>query len=240
VASAESARNTDLLQMNLKGSVQSFTETSYAVDSSGKMGKVDSIFTENDFDKKGYLTDVDQKDQAGKVHTKQNFTRFDNGAVKEFNTIKDGRQNSRLVTELDKDGKYIGGKTYDSTGRQDSYYKDLATNEYGIVYAGKQYTMANKLKGTFDMKYEKANFVGGTATDSTGKTSYQGSIKLNDKGDPIEETSTTLQKDSTRTEKMTYKYDTYDDAGNWTQRTTYNEKGKPGKVVKRTYSYYKD
>jgi len=63
---------------------------------------------------------------------------------------------------------------------------------------------------------------------------------LNDKSDPIEETTTTLEKGSTKTEKLTYKYDTYDDKGNWVQRTTYNEKGKPSKIVKRTITYYKD
>ena len=70
--------------------------------------------------------------------------------------------------------------------------------------------------------------------------SYTGSVKVNDKGDPIDEMSTTRQKDSTKTERMTYKYDSYDDSGNWTQRTTYNEKGKSSKIVKRTFIYFKE
>ena len=82
--------------------------------------------------------------------------------------------------------------------------------------------------------------VTGTVTDSTGKTSYTGSVKLNDKGDPIEETTTTPEKDSTKTEVVTYKYDATDDKGNWTQRTTYNDKGKATKVIKRTITYFKD
>ena len=100
--------------------------------------------------------------------------------------------------------------------------------------------MNDKIKSTFDMKYDGPHFIGGTVTDSTGKTSYTGSVKLNDKGDPIEETTTTLEKDSTKTEVVTYKYDATDDKGNWTQRTTYNDKGKATKVIKRTITYFKD
>jgi len=49
-----------------------------------------------------------------------------------------------------------------------------------------------------------------------------------------------LEKDSTKTEVVTYKYDATDDKGNWTQRTTYNDKGKATKMVKRTITYFKD
>ena len=60
------------------------------------------------------------------------------------------------------------------------------------------------------------------------------------KATPSEESTTTVTKDTSKTEKFSYKYDSYDDKGNWTQRTSYNEKGKPVKVIKRTISYYKD
>jgi hypothetical protein len=58
--------------------------------------------------------------------------------------------------------------------------------------------------------------------------------------DPIEEISTTREKDSTKTEKTTYQYEGYDDKGNWLQSTASNEKGKPTKTVKRSSTYYKD
>ena len=100
--------------------------------------------------------------------------------------------------------------------------------------------MDGRVKSTWDFKYDGPIYVGGSSTDSTGKMSYTGSVKVNDKGDPIDEMSTTRQKDSTKTERMTYKYDSYDDSGNWTQRTTYNEKGKSSKIVKRTFIYFKE
>ena len=100
--------------------------------------------------------------------------------------------------------------------------------------------MDGRIKATWDQKFDGPIYVSGTSTDSTGKVSYTGSVKVDDKGNAIEEVSTTREKDSTKTEKMTYKYDSFDDTGNWTQRTTYNEKGKPSKIIKRTFTYYKD
>ncbi len=154
---------------------------------------MDSIVNVTDFDEKGYQTKNSTKNASGKTTSEQTITHNADGTFAEMTTMKNGKQTFKLVTEL-KDGKYTGGKSYDSTGKQDSYYTDLKTNEYGIVYAGKQHFMNDKIKSTFDMKYEGSNFIGGTATDSTGKTSYSGTLKLNDKGDPIEETTTTLEK----------------------------------------------
>ncbi|HUQ96710.1 MAG TPA: hypothetical protein VM010_03525 [Chitinophagaceae bacterium] len=233
-------KNTDLIQQHLQGKVERLTETTYMTDSAGNMGKMDSVIVVTDFDEKGYITKYQEQDSTGKVRMEQTITHNAKGNFLEVKSMKDGRQTFRLVTELDSSGNYTGGKTYDSTGNQDSYYKDLKTNEYGIVYAGKRYGLNDKIKETFDMNYDKTNFLGGKTTDSTGKTAYEGTIKVNDKGYAIEETSTTRQKDSTKTEKMTYQYNSTDEKGNWTQRTTYNEKGKPTKITKRTFVYYKD
>ena len=236
VKSATLAKNSDLTQQNLKGKVQVFEETSYTIDSTGA-NKKDSLVNVNEFDGQGYQFKSSTKNLAGKIHTVQTITHGENGVFKEVVTLLDGKQTYRLITEYDKDGKYTGGKSFDSTGKQDSYYTDLSTNDYGIVYAGKQHFLDGRIKSTWDNKFDGPIYVSGTSTDSTGKVSYSGSIKVNDKGDAIEEISTTREKDSTKTEKMTYKYDSYDDNGNWTQRTTYNEKGKPSKIVNRAFTY---
>ena len=237
VKSASMAKNSDVVQQNLKGKVQHFEETSYTVDSTGN-NKMDSLMNVSEFDEKGYQTTFQTKDSTGKVHMNQTVMHDAQGNVTEVKSITDGKQTFRLVTEI-KDGKYVGGNTFDSTDKKDSYYTDLATNEYGVVYAGKQHFMDGRIKATFDYKFDGPIYVSGSTTDSTGTVTYTGSVKVNDKGDPSEEMSTTREKGSTKTEKMTYKYDSYDDQGNWTQRTTFNEKGKPTKVVKRTFTYYK-
>lgn len=229
--------NSDLMQQNLKGKVKSIAETSTTIDSTG-VEKPDSLANYSSFDEKGYQTEYLTKDSSGKVVSEQFTARNDSGLVTEFGTKKDGKIVSRVVTEISKDGKYLGGKKYDSTGKQDGYYKDLMQNEYTIVYSGKMYDMNNKLKETFDMKYDKTHFLGGKTTDSTGKATYEGTATVNDKGDMIAEEYTYVEAGKSKTEKKTYKYDNYDDKGNWTQRTTYDDKGKPTKVVKRSLTYY--
>lgn len=231
------ATNTDMLQQNLKGKVKSITQTSSTIDSTGKE-KADTLTTYTSFDEKGYQTGQLTKNDAGKVTTEQFATHNAAGGVTEFGTKKDGKIFSRTVVDNDKDGKYIGAKSYDSTGKQDGYYKDLMQNEYGIVYAGKKYGMNDKLKETFDMKYDKNHFLGGKTTDSTGKITYEGTSKVNDKGDLSEEDYTYVVNGKSKSEKKTYKYDNYDNKGNWTQRTAYNDQGKPTEIVKRNLAYF--
>jgi hypothetical protein len=235
----EARKNTDLIQSNLKDKVQSLEERTVNFDSTGRM-KADSTANISSFNEEGYITNYISKDSSGKTTLEQIISHNADGTVSEWKNTKDGKEVFRLTTEVDNKGNYTGGKTYDSTGKQDSYYTDLKTNEFGIVYAGKQHFMNGKLKSTFDMKYDGSNFLGGTATDSTGKTSYVGTIRLNDKGDAIEEHSTTREKDSTKTQNLTYKYDSFDDKGNWTQRTAHNDKGKPTIMVRRIFTYYKN
>ncbi len=233
----DSPKNTDLIQQNLKGKVQEIDEVASTIDSAGK-SKTDSTVAVSIFDEKGYNTQYYTKGSAGKHLTDQTLTRNPDGTFAVVTYMKNGKQTSKLVTET-KDGKYTGGKNYDSTGKQDGYYDSLKTNEYGIVYAGTQHFMSGKIKSTFEMKYDGVKFTGGTSKDSTGKTTYTGSVKNNDKGDPSEETTTTDEKGVSKTEVVTYKYE-LDDKGNWTQRTTMNDKGKPTKIVKRTITYFKD
>lgn len=239
--SSEAARtNADLNQMNLKGKVQSMTETSYTADSTGKTDKADSVSSEYSFDEHGYLQKQTSHDQSGNVTEETTFSRNEKGAMMELSTTKKGKVSSRLVTTIADDGlTYTGGKTFDSSGKQDSYYTDLKTNEYGIVYAGVQHKMDSTIKNEWDMKFDKANFLGGVSKDSTGQESYRGSVVLNDKGDPASETSTTREKDSTKTENFTYTYDKFDDKGNWLQRTAVKD-GKTAKVIKREFVYNKE
>lgn len=232
-----STMNTDLVQQNLKGKVKSITETSITIDSTGKQ-KPDSLTRVTDFDEKGYQTVSLQKNGSGNVVSEDFVSRRPDGVVTEFGTKKNGKPYSRVVTEIDKEGKYVGGQSYDSTGKQDGYFKDLSQNEYSIVYAGKHYGMNDKIKESWDNKFDKNHFLGGKSTDSTGKTTYEGTAKVNDKGDMSEEDYTYVENGQSKHEKNSFKYDAYDDKGNWTQRTTLNAQGKPTKVFKRVISYY--
>jgi len=237
---ADAAKNTDLIQQNLKGKVQRFEESSSTIDSTGT-SKADSASFINDFDEKGYQTSYVQKDITGKVKEDQAITHYEGGQTKEVIAKNgEGKQTMKWELTIDSSGKYSSAKIYDSSGKISSVWKDLSENEYGEVTKGTEYKEDGTVKSSFASTYDSAHYVSGWGKDSTGKENYRGSVTLNDKGDAAEESRTTVTKDSSKTEKFTYKYDSYDDKGNWLQRTTYNEKAKPIKVTKRTFTYYKD
>ena len=235
----EAAKNTDLIQQNLKGKVQNVEETTSTIDSAGN-NKMDSAINMNDFDEKGYQTKTTTKTN-GKITDETMITHYDNGATKEVSGTHEGKQSFKFSIQIDSSGNYSGAQAYDSTGKQTSYYKSLTQDEFGNVLTGTEYKMDNTVKSSFANTCDKdGHNIGSSAKDSTGKESFHSTLTLNDKGDVVEETRMTVTKESTKNEKLSYKYDSYDEKGNWTQRTTYNEKGKPTKIVKRTYTYYKD
>jgi hypothetical protein len=238
IKSAEAAKNTDLLQQNLTGTVQRIEQSTFSVDSTGK-SKQDSLVSIMDFDEKGYQPAYSTKDLTGKIHADQTIKHDDKGTFLEIVSKKDGKPDYKLETEIDKDGKYIGGKRYDSSGKQEGYFTDLMTNEYGAVYAGKYHKMNGDVFSWWNSSYKGPLYVGGSSSDSMGKVSYVDSVKLDNKGNTVEDVLTTKRGADAKTEKTTFKYDAFDDQGNWTQRTTYNEKGKATKIEKRNITYYK-
>lgn len=235
----EGPKNTDLISQNLKGSVESLEETPYKTDSTGKIGDMDTCCTNiQEFDEKGYNPKYYNKDSKGNNKEEGTYIRYDGGQLKEMVMIANGKKKSSLSVQIDKDGKYNGAQSYDSAGKMDGYYLDLRENEYGAVTTGKMYKADSTLKYSFNNTYDKAIFMGGR-TDSAGKMIYESKVKVNDKGDQVEMISTNVTKDSTTTKKETYTYESYDEQGNWTQRTMYDDKGKATKIVKRTITYYK-
>jgi hypothetical protein len=240
-AAAEATRkNTDMITQNLKGKVQSINESSYAVDSMGKMGNQDSLTNTSEFTEPGYQSRYITKDNAGKIKEEQTIAQYENGAVKEFMTKKDGKQAGKWEIILDSSGNYKEARVYDSANKMTSYWTDLSQDEYGQVTKGTKYTPDHKMKSMFENSYKNGIFTGSINRDSSGKETFRSSIQLDEKGNAVSMTSTTKMKDTTKTETKTYKYDNMDEKGNWTQRTVYNEKGKPVKIEKRTYTYYKD
>jgi hypothetical protein len=150
---------------------------------------------------------------------------------------------SSLTIECDSLGKYSFAKSYDSTGKMDSYYDDLITNKFGEIVGGKQHHLDSTLKMSFLSDFDSIYYIGNITKDSVGKITYSGKQTLNDKKDIIkmDETTVTLdaktKKDSTKNTITTYTYAGSDSNGNWTQQTTFNDKGKPTKMAKRVINY---
>ena len=233
------AKNTDLIQQNLKGKVEKYTEESYTVDSAGSQKKDSAIYF-SELDQKGYLVKIETKDSSGKLKEETTLVRFENGTPKEITTKTDGKQTKKFVIELDSNKKFSVAKVYDSSDKLSSYYKDISQDEFENVLAATEYSPENKLKSSFTQTYSNGIFTGTIGKDSSGKETYRSTYKLDDKGNPVEESEIIVGKDSSKTVLTTFKYDSYDDQGNWTQRTQYNDKNKPSKVTKRSFTYYKD
>ena len=231
----EVRKNTDYHADNLKGSVQQINETSVTIDSLG-VSKEDSLSRTLVYDSMGYQIESYTTDASGNKVSEQKMKRNADGSVAEWSNFKDGKQMGNFVTEM-KDGKYVGGKGYDSSGTQDSYYTDLENNEYGQVTAGTEHFMDGRVKSTFSTKYDGPLYVSGSGTDSTGATNFSNAVTLDDKGNPKSETTTTTKDGTSKTEANTYTYE-YDEKGNWIVQTTINEEGKPTKITKRTITYY--
>ncbi len=209
------------------------------MDSTGKIGEMDSCCASiNEFHEKGYNPKFYSNDSKGNIKEEGTLTPYEGGQLKEAITMADGKKKSSFTVRIDKEGKSSGGQSYDSTDKMDTYFTDLKENEYGAVTAGKAYKADSTLKYSFTNDYDKAINRGGH-TDSACKMIYESKMKVNDKGDVVEMNNISVSKDSVIHKKETYSYESYDDQGNWTQRTTYDDNGKVTKIVKRVISYYK-
>ncbi|HQU55913.1 MAG: hypothetical protein R2796_00395 [Chitinophagaceae bacterium] len=231
----------DLINDNLKGDITSIEETPYQVDSSGAIGAMDSCcIVITDYDENGNVIKNTRKGSDGSVKTEVSITRYDNGEFKSSSTMKDGKQESKLETIQDENGKYSGGTEYDSAGNMSHYYTDLTQNDVGEILSGKRWKKDSTLDGQFSSTYNKHQRLTSSFTDSSGKVVNTSNNTYNDKGELSEQTMTTIGKNDSTTTKVTkYRYDAHDDNGNWTQRTEMDENGKPTKIVKRTYTYKK-
>jgi hypothetical protein len=234
------AKNSDWTTQNLKGMVKSIEQSTYTPDSTGKIGAMDSCCINTDeFDEKGYTTSSAKKDSKGNAGETTSFAHYDKGQMKSVSNSKNGKVTGGFEIDIDKDGKYTGARELDSAGKSTFYYTGLTEDDYGSVTSGTRHKKDSSVDGVFKSEYTKGIQVGNSYTDSSGKQVYTSKSELNDKGDVAKTTETNVGKDSTTTTVTTYTYDSRDEQGNWTQRTTINDKGKATKVTKRTITYYK-
>ena len=102
----QNRKNTGVIQQNLKGQVQTLTEITINLDSTGN-AKSDSTFKISEFNSDGYNTTVTLKDSSGKIIQIQTLVLNADGTVKEMKKSKDGKQIYRFTAEVDKSGNYI-------------------------------------------------------------------------------------------------------------------------------------
>lgn len=236
----ELAQNADIRADNLNGLVQEVVSTDYKVDSSGKIGEQDSccvVITK--YDEKGYITEYNNNDKASPNKKSETFTHDDNGLMKDIKNTTDGNLSSSISVKSD-NGKYVSAQEYDSAKKLKFYYTDISENDYGQLTGMKKFNADSSLSGTMTNTFNKQIFTGNEMKDSLGKVIYTSSVKLDDKNNPLEVDEKKVTKDSTTNTITKYKYDSFDNQGNWIERTEIDENGKPKKITKREITYYKD
>jgi len=239
-ASESKAMYRDLDSENLKGDISSYEETPYKTDSTGKIGEMDSCCaTTTDYDENGNASKSVSKDSKGTVSSESALSRHPNGMFKSVANTAKGKSTGGFETKLDDNGKVNWAEGTDSNGKLDIYYTNISQNEVGEVTGWKQFDKDSVFRQSGEAKYEGHRFLESTTKDSVGKVKNSNVSRYNEKGEQIEFSTTTVAKDSTTTKVTKYTYETHDDMGNWTQRTTWDDKGKATAIAKRSYTYRK-
>jgi len=232
----------DLANDMLKGDIQTIEETPYKTDSAGKIGEMDSCCADiTDFDANGNAVKNVSKDNKGTVKSEASFTRHENGLWTGSKVTKEGgKPDNYMNVAVDDKGMYTKAEAFDTAGKLEYYYTNITQNEQGMVLTWKQYDKDSVFRVEGEATYDKGLQMGFTTKDSVGKIKSSSSFKYNNKGEQTEVSRTDVTKDSTITKVTKYTYDSHDEMGNWTQRTTFDDKGKAIKIVKRVYTYRKD
>lgn len=229
-----------LISQNLKGDISSVEETPYKTDSTGKIGEMDSCcITITEYDENGNETRSVSKDSKGNPSSESIFTHHPNGLFKSIASTAKGKSTGGFETKIDENGKTIWAGEIDSNGKAGIYYTNITENEVGEVTGWKQFDKDSVFRQTGEAIYDKHLFMSATTKDSVGKVKNTNVAKYNDKGEQTEYTYTDMTKDTTKTTITKYTYESHDEMGNWTQRTTWNDKGKATGIVKRTFVYRK-
>ena len=230
----------DIAGDNLKGDISSIEESPYKTDSAGKIGEMDSCCINiTEYDANGNSSKSVSKDSKGTLSSESVFTRHPNGLFKSVANTAKGKSTGGFNTEVDEKGNYTLAQAIDSNGKNDIYYTNITQNDLGQVTGWKQYDKDSVFRQEGEAKFDKNLQMSFTLKDSTGKVKSTSSSKYNDKGEQVESSNTNITKDTTTNTVTKYTYETHDDMGNWTQRTTWNDKGKATAIAKRTYTYRK-
>jgi len=228
----------DVDSENLKGDVSSVETSPYKTDSTGKIGEMDSCCVSiTEYDENGNGIKQTSKDSKGNITSETVMTRHPNGQFKSMSNTEKGKITGGFETKLDDKGNVTWAGEIDSTGKGGLYYTGITQNEVGEVTGWKQYDKDSVFRGEGEAKFDKHLQMSFTFKDSVGVVKNSSSTKYNDKGEQIEISNTNVGKDSTTTTVTKFTYDAYDEMGNWTQRTTWNDKGKATKISKRTINY---
>lgn len=230
----------DIASENLKGDISSYEDTPYKTDSTGKIGEMDSCcISINEYNEDGNNVKNISKESNGTTKTETVVSRHPNGAFKSAANTEKGKSTGGFDTKIDDKGNYTWAGEIDSNGKGGLYYTNITQTENGLVIGWKQYDKDSVFRQSGENVFENNLQMSFTLKDSTGKIKSTTTNKYNDKNELVEVSNTNITKDSTTTKVTKYTYDNHDEMGNWTQRTTWDDKGKATAITKRKYTYRK-
>ena len=235
-ANSQPKKNSDVIKLSLKGSVKQIIETRSAVDSNGNLLE-NPYPTFYNFDSLGYYKNIVTKDE--KSSNEVQYTYYKNGMNKEQVVSINGKMNVRLVFTLDKKGMYLLATWYNSSNKPEKYYKNIKTNELGLMTTGNIYDVENKKIGRFEYMYNGYVIVSGKDIDLfEDGLIYEFSSRQNNKNEMNYKKTILTQKGSKDIKEQMYTYENYDPKGNWQIQNVF-ENGKKVEVIKRNITYYK-
>ena len=234
------AANSDWAINHLKGKVKSIEESHYTPDSLGSISAMDSCCTEVEVhNENGFVVKYYETDSDGTVTEETVIEYVEGDEFKSARTTIDGKEVFVRVANYDADGKLLDATDTDSTGQITYYYDNMIENEIGQILSGKMYSADSTFMGTWTRKYTDGMETGRGWSDQDGNVLDDTTGELNEKGWLAKMTTVnTDAKGVSTTTVETMVYDSFDEMGNWTQRTEFDNDGKTEQVEKRVYTYF--
>jgi hypothetical protein len=230
---------TNLANAHLNGKVKAIEETPYTPDEDGNIGEIDSCCIKiREYNDKGFRTKNIEKNKAGNITAVNVVEHTETGKFKSSTWTENGKEVWKRVVTRDENGKVVQAVDTDSTNQVTRIHKGEVYNEYNQPVSGKSFMSDNTYLGTWSWKYVDGLRTGRTWIDSSDVQRVNRTGEVNDKGWLSRVVDVRVNEtDDTVTTIETYTYDSFDETGNWTQRTEFND-DKPVKVLKRVYTYY--
>lgn len=226
---------TDLEQANLKGHVTKLITKTYKIDSTGEIIKLE-LETIEIFNKLGYTITDTAKNFIEKNEV-VNFLKYNtNGSLASLSTFENGRKQSQMLLKYD-DDKCTDIQIYNANNKLENYYKNILQTKYGLLSSLNSYDANGKFTMSFVNEYDSIYQIAATAKDSLGEVTSEVRMHLTDKKYQENILEVSYFKDSTTQKFLSYKYEIWDEKGNWVKKNVFDNKGNLLQIVKRVFIY---
>ena len=223
---------------NLKGQILSIEQTRHTPNPLNNELRQDSCCVfKMEYDEAGNLLKRASFTTQGILNDMVSCTYHPNGLLKEQTfSNKDNKITYRELFDIDANGNYVGGKMYNEAGELHRNVKVEGQNAFGQWTKVILYTASGALYRTETYTYDGNKPISTLWTDQDGKVIRDDQTRYDQNGEPTytKMINTRFPMANGETFQRT---DTYDQYGNWTQRSILDTTGKVSRVIKRQYTY---